>query len=123
MFGEDHRLPSKQAATQHRLKKRRVLMSVKNPCTFAIGEFPDPPCTATIDPGLPMQMLHDESVSNQAFADFAELIQHCDDAAKFVAQQPDHLIDQDFRPANSQRMNDVADRGTVVDRCDAEVWW
>ena len=116
VFGEHNRTATEQATTQHRLKKRRVLMSVQNLSAFSIGKLSQSFCTATIDARLTMQMFDRESILLQTLADFADLIQHSHDTTKFIAHQTQHLINQHFRPANSQRMDHVADRRTIVDR-------
>ena len=92
VFGEDHRPPTEQPSAQHGLKERRVLVSVQDLSTLAICKFSEPFCTATINSGLTTQVLNNKSILTQAMANLSDLIQHGDDAAEFVVQEPNHLI-------------------------------
>ena len=96
-------------------------MSMQDLSSFTIRELPQPSRTATVDPGLAMQMLDDESVFLKTLADFADLIQHSHNAAKIFLHTANHLIHQNLRAANSQRVDDVADRRTIVNRDDSKL--
>ena len=72
VFGEHNGPPSRESSAEHRLKEWSALMSMQDLSSFTIRELPQPSRTATVDPGLAMQMLDDESVFLKAFADFAE---------------------------------------------------
>ena len=90
---------------------------------FAIRELPQSSCTTAVDAGLAMQMLHHESVVLKSRADLADLIQHRHNAAKIFLHTANHLIHQNLRAANSQRVDDVADRRTIVNWDDSKLSW
>ena len=95
-------------------------MSMQNLHAFSISKFTQPLRATAINAGLTMQVCDGKAISLQAFADLTDFVQYRYDAAEFLAQSTHHLIDQHFRPANSQRMDHVADRGTIVDGGNAE---
>ncbi len=97
-------------------------MSMQNLRAFPISKFTQSLRATAINARLTMQMCDGKAILLQAFTDLTDFIQNRHDAAEFVAQSTHHLIHQHFRPANSQRMDHVADRGTIVDGCDANVW-
>jgi hypothetical protein len=123
VFGKHDRSSSRESSTQHRLKERSALMSMKDLCSLTIRKLSQTRGTSSINSRLPMQMLNDESVFLKTLANFADLVQHSDDAAKILLHTANHLIHQNLRTANSQRVDDVANRRTIVNRNDSKLSW
>ena len=122
MFSKDNRAPPNQSTAQHRLKERRVLVRVQDLSAFAIGEGLQTFCASAINSWLSMKMFDNESIPLQAVADFSDFIENRDDAMKLITESANHLINQNFGPTNAQRMNDMADRRSIVDGGNAKMF-
>jgi hypothetical protein len=121
MFSKHDRPPTCQSPAQHRLKKRRALVCVQDHCAFTISKLSQTRCTSSINPGLPMEMFNNKSVFLKSRPDFTDLVQYRHDAAEFFLHAANHLIHKNLRTANSQRVDDMADRGTIVNRDDSKL--
>jgi hypothetical protein len=123
VFGEYDRPPPCESSAEHRLKERRALMSMQDFSSLTIRKLSQARGTTAVDAGLPMQMLDDKSVFQKTHTDFTDFIEHSHNAAKVFLHAANHLIHQNLRTANSQRVDDVADRRTIVNRDDSKLSW
>ena len=123
VFGEYNGPPPCESSAEHRLKERSALMSMQDFSSLTIRKLSQTCCTSAINSWLPMQMLDNESVFLKTRPDFADLVQHSDDATKILLHTADHLIHQNLRTTNAQCVDDVADRRTIVNRDDSKLSW
>ena len=98
-------------------------MSMQDLCSLTIRKLSQTRGASSINSRLPMQMLNDKSVFLKTRANFTDLIQHSDDATEILLHTANHLIDQNLRTANAQRVDDVADRRTIINRNDSKLSW
>jgi hypothetical protein len=96
-------------------------VSVQDHRAFAISKLSQTRCTSSINPGLPMEMFNNESVFLKSRPDFTDLVQYRHNAAEFFLHAANHLIHQNLRAANSQRVDDVTDRGAIINRNDSKL--
>ena len=96
-------------------------MSMQDFRSFAIRKLSQPRRTASIDSRLPMEMFDNKSVLLKSRPDFANLVQYRHDAAEFFLHAANHLVHQNLRAANTQRVNDVTDRWTIINRNDSKL--
>lgn len=89
-------------------------MSVKQHRPLSIREVSQAFCTAAVDSRLPLQVFDQKSIVPQTPADFTDVIQHRNDAPKFFGHASHHLVNEHFRTADSQGVDDVADRGPCI---------
>ena len=123
MFSKHDRPPTCQSPAQHSLKKRRALVSVQDHRAFAISKLSQTRCTSSINAGLPMEMFNKKSVFLKSRPDFTDLVQYRHDAAEFFLHAANHLIHQNLRASNSQRVDDMTDRGAIINRNDSKLSW
>jgi hypothetical protein len=123
MFGKHDRPPPRESSTQHRLKKRSALMSMQDFSSLTIRKLSQTRGASAINSWLPMQMLDDKSVFLKTRANFTDLVQHSYDATKILLHTANHLIHQNLRTANTHRVDDMADRRTIVNRDDSKLSW
>ena len=123
MFSKHDRPPTCQSPAQYGLKKRRALVSVQDHGAFAIRKLSQTRCTSSINPGLAMEMFNNKSVFLKSRPDLTDLVQHRHNAAEFFLHAANHLIQQNLRATNSQRVDDVTDRGAIINRNDSKMSW
>jgi hypothetical protein len=121
MFGENHRPTSEKSTTQHGLEKWRVLMGMQNLSPLALSKCVQSTSAGSINSWLTVQMFDDKAVLKQSLTNLADLIQHCNNAAKVSTHASHHLIDQHLCATHTQRVNDVADRRSIVDGCNPKM--
>jgi hypothetical protein len=89
-------------------------MSVQQHGSLSIREVSQAFCTAAVNTRLTLQVLHRKSIVPQASANLTDVIQHRNHAPKFFGHASHHLVDEHFGTADSQSVDDVADRGPCI---------
>ena len=108
---EDDRRLSAESASEQGIKERRVLVSVNRRDVVLTEEARQSPAALPIDAGSPIQHLDDVPFAAQLLGQRPVTVEAGEDKPETIPQRSRQFSDEQFRSADVQAVNDLANRG------------